>query len=205
MAIYRRYVLPRLLHHSMKNKEVSRTRRRVIPAARGRVLEVGIGSGLNLPFYGGEVRSVTGVDPSAELLAMARRRVRGLPFEVELRAEGAERLPFDDRSFDSVVSTWTLCSIPQAAEALAELRRVLKSDGELVFVEHGLSPDTPVAAWQGRLKPLWNRCSGGCHLNRPIDRMLRAAGFRIKQLETGYLIQGPRPLTFHFRGLAGPA
>jgi ubiquinone/menaquinone biosynthesis C-methylase UbiE len=205
MGLYRRYLLPRLLHHSMKHKEATRIRGRVIPAARGRVLEVGIGSGLNLPFYGPEVRSVAGVDPSAELLAMAGRRARGLPFEVAFHAQGAERLPFDDRSFDCVVSTWTLCSIAQGAEALAELRRVLGPDGELVFVEHGLSPDARVAAWQGRLDPLWNRCSGGCHLNRPIDRMLRAAGFRIKQLETGYLIQGPRPLTFHFRGRAGPA
>jgi len=204
VGLYEKYLLPRLLHHSMKNKEASRYRKRIIPAARGRVLEIGIGSGLNLPFYGREVRSVTGVDPSAELLAMARRHAGDLPFEVEFHMRGAEHLPFDDRSFDSVVSTWTLCTIPQAVEALEELRRVLRPDGELIFVEHGLSPDTRVAAWQSRLNPLWNRCSGGCHLNRPIDRMIRAAGFRIKRLETGYLLQGPRPMTFHFRGGAGP-
>ncbi len=204
MGLYEKYLLPRLLHLSMKNKEASRHRKRVIPAARGRVLEVGLGSGLNLPYYGPGVRSVTGVDPSAELLAMARKRTPGLPFEIEFVTRGAEQLPFEDRSFDCVVSTWTLCSIARAAEALAELRRVLRPDGELVFIEHGLSPDTRTAAWQGRLNPLWNRCSGGCHLNRPIDRMIRAAGFRIKRLETGYLIQGPRPMTFHFQGRAEP-
>jgi ubiquinone/menaquinone biosynthesis C-methylase UbiE len=197
-------MLPRLLHLAMKQKEARRQRERIIPAASGRVLEIGIGSGLNLPFYGPAVESVTGVDPSAELLAMARRPAKDLPFAIELLQRGAEDLPFEHHSFDSVVSTWTLCTIPRVSQALEQLRRVLKPDGELIFIEHGLSPDTRVAAWQSRLNPFWNRCAGGCHLNRRIDRLVREAGFAIKRLETGYLLHGPRPMTFHFEGRAGP-
>jgi ubiquinone/menaquinone biosynthesis C-methylase UbiE len=198
-------MLPWLLHLAMKNREANRYRSRIIPAARGRVLEVGIGSGLNLPYYSREVESVTGVDPSATLLTMARKAARDLPFPITFLERGAERLAFEDRSFDSVVTTWTLCSIAQDALALGEMRRVLKPGGELIFIEHGLSPDPRVAAWQRRLNPLWNRCTGGCNLNRSIDRLIREAGFAIKRLETGYLIQGPRPMTFHYEGRAGRA
>ncbi len=202
MGFYRDHVIPWVLHLSMRSKEATKQRKRIIPAARGRVLEIGIGSGLNLPFYGAGVRSVTGVDPSARLLAMARKAAKALPFPIDLVERGAEELPFDEGSFDSVVTTWTLCSIPQAIEALGEMRRVLKPEGELIFIEHGLSPDNRVAAWQQRLNPWWFRCSGGCNLNRPIDAMVREAGFAIGALETGYLVKGPRPMTYHFRGWA---
>ena len=202
MGLYLRHILPPLLHLAMKNREVSAQRKRILPAARGRVLEVGIGSGLNLPFYSGEVTSVTGVDPSRELLTMARKVVPTMPFAVELVERGAEDLPFDERSFDSVVTTWTLCSIPKARDALGEMRRVLKPDGELIFMEHGLSPDRRVSAWQRRLNPLWNRIAGGCNLDRRIDLLVREAGFTISHLETGYLIKGPRPLTYQFEGRA---
>ena len=202
MGLYTRYVLPRLLHLAMKNRQAGDYRGRIIPAARGRVLEVGIGSGLNLPFYAGEVESVTGVDPSASLLAMTRKAAKNLPFPITLLEGGAEQLALDDKSFHTVVTTWTLCSIPQSDLALQEIRRVLKPGGELLFIEHGLSPDPRVSGWQRRLNPLWHRCSGGCNLNRSIDRLVREAGFAIKRLETGYLIQGPRPMTFHFEGRA---
>ncbi len=202
MGLYQRYVLPGLLHLAMKNREISRYRSRVIPAARGRVLEVGIGSGLNLPFYSAEIESLTGVDPSAPLLAMARRAAPRPPFPMAFIEGGAEQLSFDDRIFDTVVTTWTLCSIAEGAMALGEMRRVLKPGGELLFIEHGLSPDPRVAAWQRRLNPMWNLCSGGCNLDRSIDLLIRDAGFAIKRLETGYLIQGPRPMTFHFQGRA---
>ena len=197
-----RHVLPRLLHLAMSNREVSEQRKRILPAAHGRVLEIGIGSGLNLPFYSGEVTSVTGVDPSRELLTMTRKLAPTVPFAVELIERGAEELPFDERSFDSVVTTWTLCSIPEARVALGEMRRVLKPDGELIFMEHGLSPDTKVSTWQQRLNPLWNRIAGGCNLNRRIDLLVRESGFAISHLETGYLIKGPRPLTYQFEGRA---
>ncbi|MFQ5774218.1 MAG: class I SAM-dependent methyltransferase [Kiloniellaceae bacterium] len=205
MGFYQRHIVPHLIHLSMSNRQATRWRARVVPAARGRVLEIGAGSGLNLPFYGPEVRAVTALEPSEALLAKAAKRARHAAFDIELVHGVAEDLRFEDRAFDSVVMTWTLCSIGDPATALAQMRRVLNPDGELIFIEHGLSPDSGVAAWQRRLNPLWNRCSGGCNLNRPIGDLIRAAGFVLNGLETGYLIKGPRPLTYHYRGRARPA
>ena len=136
MGFYRDRILPPFLHLSMRTREATRHRRQVVPAARGRVLEVGIGSGLNLPYYGPGVTAVYGLDPSAALLAMARKAARRAPFEIELVNRSAEDIPFDDDSFDSVVTTWTLCSIPDVLAALDEMRRVLKSGGEFLFIEH---------------------------------------------------------------------
>lgn len=177
-------------------------RRRLLPAASGRVLEVGVGSGLNLPLYGSAVTSVLGIDPSNELLAKAAQAARTLPLKVDLLACGAEDIPAPAGSFDTVVTTWTLCTIPEAEQALKEMRRLLKPDGHLLFVEHGYSPEPRVAAWQDRLNPLWTRCAGGCNMNRPIDSLIRGAGFRIDRLETGYMVKGPRPLTYLFEGMA---
>lgn len=205
MGFYDRYVLPWVLHLAMKKKDVTEWRQRVVPAARGRVLEVGIGSGLNLPFYSSAVEAVWGLDPSAELLRMARKAAGTAPFAIELVNQSAEEIRFDDRHFDSVVTTWTLCSIPDPMRALAEMRRVLKPDGELIFIEHGLAPEPGVARWQRRLGPLWGRVTGGCNLDRDMDAMIRGAGFRMTQIETGYLLTGPRPLTYHFTGRARPA
>lgn len=204
MALYRDFIFPQLLHVSMKNAQVTRHRARVVPAARGRVLEIGIGSGLNIPHYGSAVSSVDGIDPSPRLLAMAANAVAGRHFPVTLHAGSAEALPFDDATFDTVVSTWTLCSITDWAAALADIRRVLKSDGSLVFIEHGRAPEASVARWQDRLTPLWRRCAGGCHLSRDIAAMVRGSGFRLENLETGYLIRGPRVLTWHYEGVAFP-
>ncbi len=205
MNFYARWILPRLIDLSMKHQEVTRHRQSLVPAARGRVLEIGIGSGLNLPFYGSEVESVVGVDPSEELLEMARGRTRGAPFDVELQALSAEVLPFDDRRFDTAVTTWTLCSVPDARLALSELRRVLKPGGELIFVEHGRAEAPAVVAWQDRLNRLWGHLAGGCNLNRPVADMIREAGFRIEVLETGHLVKGPKLLTYLYRGRARPA
>ena len=202
MGFYETHVLPWVIHLSMKNREVTRYRKRVIPAARGRVLEVGIGSGLNLPFYSSQVETVCALDPSERLLAMARKAARKASFGIELVARSAEEIPFDDKTFDSVVVTWSLCSIGDAPKALGEMRRVLRPDGELIFIEHGLSSEPRIEAWQNRLNPLWKRCAGGCNLNRPMDVLIRDAGFRITRLETGYLIKGPRPLTYHYEGRA---
>lgn len=202
MAFYQRHILPWMLHLSMKHKDATRHRARVVPAARGRVLEVGIGSGLNLPFYRSEIEAVYGMDPSDKLLSMARKAAKGASFPVELINRSAEEIPFGDGAFDSVVTTWTLCSIPDASKALSEMRRVLKPDGELIFMEHGLSSEPPVQIWQDRLNPLWRRCAGGCNLNRRIDELIRAAGFAIGHLNTGYLVKGPRPLTYQYEGRA---
>lgn len=202
MAFYRDHILPYLLHLAMKNREVAAQRADLLRAAHGRVLEVGIGSGLNLPFYGNDVTGLAGVDPSARLLAMTRKTVPGLAFPVELLERGAEHLPYEADTFDSAVSTWTLCSIPGAGAALGELRRVLKPGGQLIFIEHGRAPEPAVARWQGRLNPLWNKVAGGCNMNRPIDRLITEAGFVLSRLETGYLIKGPRVLTYHYKGSA---
>lgn len=202
MGLYQRHILPFLLHHAMKQQDLMALRRRLLPAASGRVLEVGIGSGLNLPLYGSAVASVLGIDPSNELLAKAAQAARALPLKVDLLACGAEDIPAPAGSFDTVVTTWTLCTIPGAERALKEMRRLLKPDGRLLFVEHGHSPEPRVAAWQDRLNPLWTRCAGGCNMNRPIDALIRGAGFRIDRLETGYMVKGPRPLTYLYEGMA---
>jgi ubiquinone/menaquinone biosynthesis C-methylase UbiE len=199
MSLYGRYIVPFLINASMRSKEVTAQRTELVPQARGRVLEVGIGSGLNLPFYGPEVMEVDGVDPSPELLRQARRRAAVARFPVRLHPDSAERLPFPDGTFDTAVMTWTLCSIPDPEAALREVRRVLRPAGRLLFVEHGSSPEPAVATWQRRLEPVWRRVSGGCHLTRKVDDLVRAAGFRIDSLATGYL-PGPRVFTFRYQG-----
>jgi ubiquinone/menaquinone biosynthesis C-methylase UbiE len=202
MGVYGRWILPRLLHFAMGQKDLRAYRAELIPAARGRVLEIGIGSGLNLPFYGHEVAEVIGVDPSPELLRMAETRARSTALPVRLVNRSAEELPLEDASFDTVVMTWTLCSIPNPDAALREMKRVLKPSGELLFVEHGLSPDPGVAAWQHRLTPLWKRIGGGCHLDRDVDDLIRSAGWMLTILKTGYMRRGPRPMTFMYEGHA---
>ena len=202
MGVYAKYVLPRFIDLSMRNKETARVRADSVPHARGDVLEVGIGSGLNLPFYSAEVRRVYGVEPSAELQKMARKRMASQAAKVEFLLQSAEDdLPLANRSIDTVVMTWTLCSIPDPLKALRQMKRVLKPNGHLIFIEHGRAPDSRVAAWQDQLTPLWKRIGGGCHLNRKIDDLLVGAGFTIDELRTTYL-PGPRPMTYTYQGFA---
>jgi ubiquinone/menaquinone biosynthesis C-methylase UbiE len=163
------------------------------------VLEIGIGSGLNLPIYGSAVDQVYGIDPSPELLDRASKQMIRVP--VLLVRTSAEQLPFGPAAFDTLVMTWTLCSIPNPSAALAEMRRVLKPGGRLLFVEHGLSHEPGVIRWQHRLTPCWKRIGGGCHLDRKMDDLIRAAGFRVDVLETGYM-KGPKPWTFLYQGAA---
>jgi ubiquinone/menaquinone biosynthesis C-methylase UbiE len=203
LNIYERLVVPRLLALAMRNRELVPHRQRVARAAEGRVLEIGIGSGLNLPFYGPGVRELIGIDPSPVLLAMANARGRDAPFPVELLEGRSEQLPLEDGSVDVAVATWTMCSIGDPLQALHEVRRVLRPGGRLIFVEHGRAPDAGVMKWQDRLNPVWKRIAGGCHLNRKIDDLVLAAGFRVDSLETGYL-RGPRPMTFTYEGQAKP-
>ena len=205
MGFYRDTVVPRLIDFGMKSKEATRHRRDLVPQARGRVLEIGVGSGLNLPHYSAAAEEIVGVDPSGKLLEMAGRLVAQAPCPVTLAQESAEALPFEENSFDTVLTTWTLCSIEAPERALAEMRRVLRPAGRLVFIEHGLASEPSVQGWQRRVNPLWRRVSGGCNINRPIDRLIRAAGFDIGELETGYLIKGPRLMTYHYKGSATKA
>jgi SAM-dependent methyltransferase len=204
MGFYRELILPRLVHGSMRNPNLLPYRRRVLGAAEGRVLEIGIGSGLNLPHYPGRVKEVIGLDPSARLAVMARQAASGVAFPVTVIEESAEKIALEPGSVDTVVSTWTLCSIPDAGQALSEMRRVLKPGGQLLFVEHGLSPDRSVRRWQRILTPIWKCCAGGCHLDRPIARLIESAGFRCIALETGYA-KGPRPMAFMYEGRASRA
>ena len=200
-GFYQRHVLPHLIDFAMKQKLATERRARLIPQAAGEVLEIGVGSGLNFPFYGRDVARLHALDPSPELLDMARRRAGKLGLDVELACESAEQLPHRSGSMDTVVTTWTLCSIPDAGRALAEMRRVLKPAGTLLFVEHGRAPDASVRRWQDRLDPAWTRLAGGCHLNRAMDDLIRSAGFSLQSLETGYW-PGPRPLAFMYEGRA---
>jgi len=204
MSFYADRVLPCLIHAAMRQRNLTAYRRRVIPAAEGRVLEIGVGSGLNLPLYTGRAEHVIGLDPSPKLLRMARVAAERTMPPVALMEGSAEAIPLDDRSVDTVVTTWTLCTIPDAGRALEEMRRVLKPHGRLLFVEHGRSPDAGVRRWQDRLTPVWKRIGGGCHLNRGIADLVGSAGFRIERLETGYM-KGPKPMTFMYEGCARPS
>jgi ubiquinone/menaquinone biosynthesis C-methylase UbiE len=203
MGFYNDIILPKLCDLAMRNKQLVPFRERVIAAAEGRVLEIGVGSGMNLPFYRPPVREVLALEPAPRLVAMARSASGTARMPVSFLEASAEAIPLDDHCVDTIVTTWTLCSIPQAAMALADMRRVLRPGGKLLFVEHGLAPDAGVRWWQDRLTPAWRRFSGGCHLNRPMRSMIEDAGFRIDRIETGY-IPGPRPMTFMYEGSARP-
>lgn len=201
MSFYHDAVLPRLCDLAMRNHYLIPYRERTIGLAEGRVLEIGIGSGFNLPLYTGKAERVIGLDPSPRLLAMARQVSDDTAIPTEFLEGSAEAIPLKDKSIDTVVITWTLCSIPDAIRALSEMRRVLKTDGRLLFVEHGRSPDANVCRWQNRLTPLWKRIGGGCHLNRAIEELIKGAGFRIERMDTGYM-RGPKPMTFMYAGCA---
>jgi ubiquinone/menaquinone biosynthesis C-methylase UbiE len=201
MGVYERWILPRLLDLAMRNRLLDHYRQRTIETARGLVLEIGVGSGLNLPLYGEAVARVCAIDPSPELLRVASKRLADALVPVSLLRASAEHVPFADAAFDAIVMTWTLCSILHPIAALIEMRRVLKPGGQLLFVEHGLSPETPIAHWQHRLTPCWRRIGGGCHLDLKMDDLIRAAGFQIDAVETGY-ITGPKPWTFMYQGSA---
>ena len=199
MGIYDRLVLPRLLALAMRNRELVPLRQRLGAAASGRVLEIGIGSALNLPFYGPDVTAVVGIDPSPAMATMARGHQSGLRFPLTVLEANGESLPLDDRSFDTVLTTWSLCSVSDPVQVLREVRRVLRPGGQLLFAEHGRAPDAGVTWWQDKLTPAWKRIAGGCHLNRKIDDLIGSAGFQLDGLRTGYL-PGPKPMTFMYEG-----
>jgi len=203
MSFYNDHVLPHLINLSMRNRELLPYRERAIAQAEGRVLEVGSGSGLNLPLYGSRVQEVLGLEPAARLMNMAEHAAGRAKVPVTFIAGSAEAIPIESNSIDTVVMTWTLCSIPDALRALTEMRRVLKPAGHLLFVEHGLAPEENVRKWQNRLTPAWKRIGGGCHLDRPIRALIESAAFTITQLQTGYM-KGPKPLTFLYEGRASP-
>jgi SAM-dependent methyltransferase len=203
VGIYANFIHPNLCHLAMRSRRFVPFRERIAGAARGHVLEIGIGSGLNLPFYRGEVCSVAGIEPSMRLIAMARRLASVSPLRAALIQGSAELIPLDDKSIDTIVSTFTLCSINKVLAALAEMRRVLKPEGRLLFLEHGLAPDPSLRRWQVLLAPVWKRAAGGCELTRPIDKLIEDSGFKFDWLKTGYMT-GPKPMTFLYEGSAKP-
>jgi ubiquinone/menaquinone biosynthesis C-methylase UbiE len=205
MSFYQERIVPHLVNLAMSNRELEPYRERVLAGAEGRVLEIGVGAGANLKFYPQPVKEIVALEPSAKLISMARRAA-GESFQrmaaVNFMEASAETIPLEPGTVDTVVMTWTLCSIPDALQALREMRRVLKPGGQLLFVEHGQSPDRSVQKWQDRLTPIWKRIAGGCHLNRPISGLLEQAGFHIRHLTTGYMKHGPKPMTFLYEGSA---
>lgn len=201
MGLYEKYILPRFINLAMQNADMAKLRSEIVPEAEGDVIEVGMGSGLNLPFYSEGVRSVTGIDPSEKLKELAEERINDAPMAVELVTESAEDMPFEDRRFDTAVVTWTLCTIPNPEKTLHELRRVLKPGGALLFVEHGRSPEANVAKWQDRVNPVWKPIGGGCNINRPIDVIVEGNGFTITSMSHPE-VKAPKIFAYQYQGRA---
>ncbi len=202
MSFYSRVIFPRLCNFALGNSSVSEQRRRVLAEARGEILELGFGTGLNLPHYPPEVRKITTVDPNPGMRRLAQRRIDQSQIEVDFRPLSSERLPFDDCSFDCVVSTYTLCSIDQVEQALGEVFRVLKPGCRFLFLEHGFSPDPQVNKWQQRLNPLQRWVGDGCRLDRPIKQLVSNQPFAAVDCEEFYLEKTPKLLGYLYRGAA---
>jgi ubiquinone/menaquinone biosynthesis C-methylase UbiE len=202
MGIYQEHVLPRMIDVLCNMREARSQRQRVCQGLAGEVVEIGFGSGLNLPFYPPEVRRVAAVEPADVGWKLAAARLQDTSIPVERAGLDGESLPFADASFDAALSTWTMCTIPDIAAALRELRRVLKPGARVHFLEHGLAPDAPVRRWQHRLEPLQKRIFGGCHLTRPIAELLTNAGFEIIDLDVYYEKGSPKFMGANSLGVA---
>ncbi|MFQ5738367.1 MAG: class I SAM-dependent methyltransferase [Acidobacteriota bacterium] len=202
MGFYSRIIFPRFLNWCMSNRILRPHRRSLLSLARGEVLEVGFGPGLNLPYYPKEIDGLIAVDRNPGMSALAEARVSQSPFRVERRVLNGEKLPMRDESFDTIVTTWTLCSINRVEEALREMHRVLRPGGRFLFIEHGFSPDERVRVWQDRLTPFHKIVADGCHLNRKINQLVQSQGFEIVELEQFYLEKSPKFLGYTYRGIA---
>ncbi len=200
MGFYAKYILPRIAHLVCSHKVLAQQREKIVPRANGQVLEIGIGSGLNLPFYNPEnVRHVWGLDPNEDIWNLAG--TGKFSFDVDYLQASAENIPLDDGSADSILVTYTLCSVPETIDALKDMRRVLKPGGELLFCEHGAAPEQNVRRWQDRLTPVWQKAAGGCRLNLQIPALIEQGGFKIRALDTMY-IQGMKFASFNYWGSA---
>ncbi|NNF33795.1 MAG: class I SAM-dependent methyltransferase [Saprospiraceae bacterium] len=204
MGIYNKFILPRVTHAICGSSPVMKQRQKVVPLAEGRVLEIGVGSGHNIPFYSADkVDHLFALDPSDEMLDIARRQMEQHDITTDYVQGGAEAIPLEDHSMDSIVITYTLCSIKELTSSFSEMRRVLKPGGHLIFCEHGKAPDKSVQQWQNRLNPIWNTFGGGCNLNRDIPLLIEKGAFRIEKMDTMY-IPGFRPACFNYWGVAKP-
>ena len=203
MGFYENHILPRFIDFACDQEPVAKQRQKVVPLAEGRVLEVGMGSGLNIPFYDpSRVEMVWGLEPSEGMRRRAQPRMSQAPFPIEWLGLPGEEIPLDDDSADSVLLTYTLCTIPDFRTALGQMRRVLKPGGRLLFSEHGAAPDAGVRKWQDRINPVWKKFSGGCNINRDVPKVLAEAGFELQELDSMYL---PGPLkiaAFQYWGYA---
>jgi ubiquinone/menaquinone biosynthesis C-methylase UbiE len=202
MELYSRYILPTVTHLACSSKPNMKQREKVVPLAEGDVLEIGFGSGLNLPYYDrAKVQKVWGLEPSEGMRRLAMKKLQESELELEMIDVSAEDIPLEANSIDTVVITYTLCSIPDAERALKGARRVLRPGGRLLFCEHGLAPEEPVRRWQHRINPAWRRFSGGCNINRDVPGLLEASGFRVVVDERMY-IPGVKLLSYNYWGSA---
>ena len=203
MGLYDKYVLPKVLNCTCGSKPIQYQRKKVVPLAEGIVLDVGIGSGLNIPFYDmNKIDKVLGLDPSEELNNIAKGVAEENEVNIDFMLCGAEDIPLPDNHVDTVLITYTMCTIPEVIEANKEMLRVLKPEGRLIFCEHGLAPDPKVAKWQHRIDPIWGKIAGGCHLNRNIPDLITSAGFEIDNMEQMYLPSTPSFAGYNFWGTA---
>ncbi|MFL2706767.1 MAG: class I SAM-dependent methyltransferase [Gammaproteobacteria bacterium] len=203
MSLYEKYVLPKFLNCACGSKPVSYQRKKVVPLAEGKVLEIGIGSGLNLPFYDkAKIDEIWGLDPSEELSEMAKQVADKESMEVKFISSGAEDIPLPDNYFDTVLVTYTMCTIPEVQRANQEIRRVLKDDGKMIFCEHGEAPDQNIRKWQNRINPFWGKLAGGCNINRNIPSLIQESGFDIIEMEEMYLPNTPKIAGYNYWGYA---
>ena len=203
MSLYEKYVLPKFLNCACGSKPVSYQRKKVVPLAEGKVLEVGIGSGLNLPFYDkAKIDEIWGLDPSEQLSEMAKQVADEESMEVKFISSGAEDIPLPDNYFDCVLVTYTMCTIPEVQRANQEIRRVLKDDGKMIFCEHGEAPDQNIRKWQNRINPFWGKLAGGCNINRKIPSLIQDSGFDIIEMEEMYLPNTPKIAGYNYWGYA---
>ena len=203
MSFYNKYILPKVLNCTCASKPINYQRDKIVPLAEGVVLDVGIGSGLNIPFYNKtKIKQLYGLDPSKELLDIAKSVAKEKKLEIEFLECGAESIPLPDKSIDNVLITYTMCTIPDVAISNSEIMRILKDDGKLLFCEHGLAPDKNIAKWQKRINPLWSKIAGGCNLNRDIPNLISSSGFKILNMEEMYLPGTPKFAGYNYWGVA---
>ena len=205
MSFYEKYILPRFLNCACASEPITYQRKKVVPLAEGKILEVGIGSGLNLPFYNkSKIIEIWGIDPSEELNAMAKRVATEENIDVKFITSSAEDIPFPNNYFDTVLITYTMCTIPSVLKANEEMRRVLKSGGKMIFCEHGVSPDESIKKWQKRLNSIWGKIAGGCNINRDIPMLIKSSGFKIVMMDEMYLPKTPKIAGYNYWGYATP-
>ena len=203
MSLYNKYILPKFLNCACGSKPINYQRQKIVPLAKGKVLDIGIGSGLNIPFYNSDkIDKVIGIDPSHELIELAKELANDSKASIDLVIGSAESIPYPDNFFDTVLVTYTMCTIPNVAIANKEMWRVLKDDGRLIFCEHGLAPDKKISKWQNRIDPFWGKIAGGCHLNRDIQKLITDAGFSFESLDKMYIPSTPKFAGYNYWGVS---